>query len=114
MATFILLLHAMTSHHHLDARLQAGDVVFSHECHDGALKDIFGIDLGDHHLEEFQISAQSVNISPDFLVVCICEFGLVNLSDVQSEDYFIIADDRSDDLIHLTAFSLRGPPALMS
>ncbi|MEP4532874.1 MAG: hypothetical protein ABJ004_07295 [Cyclobacteriaceae bacterium] len=113
LATFILLLHAVTSHHHVDTRLMAGDVVFSYQCHDSVLKDIFGINLGDHHLEEFQISTQSVNISPDFLVSYICQFGFVNLSKVQSEDYFVVANDRGEDLIHLTAFSLRGPPALM-
>ena len=113
LATFILLLHAMTSHHHVDTRLQAGDVVFSHQCHDSVLKDIFGIDLGDHHLEEFQISTQLVSISPDFLVVDICRFGFVDLSKVQPEDYFVVANDRGEDLIYLTAFTLRGPPALM-
>lgn len=109
----LMLLHAVTPHHH-DG--QDAPLLFSasHQCPSGFLNDLFNVDLGENHLEEYQTSRYEANLSVDFYWVAWTIFTPVTLQDQPDSDRtFVDASVSLRQLFLSSSKSLRAPPALL-
>lgn len=85
--------------------------VSEHACPKGFLSDIFNVDLGAHHLEEFQVQKNPIAI----LAVFVWPAAWILRPQLQQLTCFPTPDDQPLRSVWMqTALVLRGPPAQMA
>jgi|GEM_PF-4914904 len=109
----LVLLHSVVPHSHYSDRLNATSVLRNNELSNTFLSELFQVDLGTHHLEEYSISDHQFDI-----VLPECDLPIASLllempvKDLTQEFYILVQVPFQDHFIH-TSQSLRAPPVLL-
>lgn len=109
---FLLMLHSITPHHHVSVR-ESLSLSQSHECPSNLLSDIFQFDLGNNHLEEFEILKTQPDVSVDLIQVAeiIMDFEEVG-DDVEKPNHTEVSLPVNQQYL-VGSHTLRAPPAII-
>lgn len=107
----VVLMHAMVPHHHFTERVEA---TFSegHTCPESILSSLFDLDLGSHHLEEYEAGRDQLAFTPEFIAVLLAVMEIPREIESQKP---VPAQAEPLYQQHLQTYKpLRAPPALLS
>jgi len=107
----VVLLHSFVPHHHFTEALKVS-VTSAHQCPESFLSDLFEFDLGSHHLEEYDVSRNELEINFEYQFI---ELGEIALSNAIPKDhsYFVVTSIPLQEQFHNSYKSLRAPPSAL-
>lgn len=109
---FLLMLHSVTPHHHASL---SESLAFAqeHDCPSNFLSDIFEFDLGDNHLEEFEISKTQPYVSFDLKLVRFIEFTFPVFENQKEKPRFQEISFPVNHQYLDGSYTLRAPPSFI-
>lgn len=106
----VVITHAVVPHHHFTERAET-TLSQGHTCPQSFLSDLFDLDLGSHHLEDYEASRDQVEFTADFIAVLLAIY--TPYVETEASKPFVASAEPLQQQIFQSSNALRGPPVLL-